>query len=96
MLEGFKRIPGLRGTLAQGAFYLYPSCEEVLGKKTPDGEILASDEDVCRYLLASVGISVVHGAAFGLSPHFRISYACDTETLKKACVLMAKAFGDLV
>lgn len=96
MLEGFKRIPSLCGTLAQGAFYLYPSCEEVLGKKTPDGEILASDEDVCRYLLASVGISVVHGAAFGLSPHFRISHACDTETLKKACVLMAKAFGDLV
>ena len=94
-MEGLKNVPGLSCAMPQGAFYLYPSCEDVLGKKTPEGHILSSDEEVCQYLLESVGISVVHGAAFGLSPHFRISYATDAETLKEACALISKAFSVL-
>lgn len=95
IMEGLKNVPGLSCAMPQGAFYLYPSCEGVLGKKTPEGHILSSDEEVCQYLLESVGISVVHGAAFGLSPHFRISYATDAETLKEACALISKAFSVL-
>ena len=96
VLEELQGIPGLRCAVPQGAFYLYPSCEGALGKKTPEGRVLTSDEDVCAYLLESVGVSVVHGAAFGLSPHFRISYATDAQTLKEACLLIRKAFTNLL
>ena len=94
-MEGVRTIPGLSCLVPQGAFYLYPSCEGILGKKTPQGHVLSNDEEVCQYLLESVGISVVHGAAFGLSPYFRISYATDANTLKEACVLIGKAFSVL-
>jgi aspartate aminotransferase len=95
VMEGVRTIPGLSCLVPQGAFYLYPSCEGILGKKTPQGHVLSNDEEVCQYLLESVGISVVHGAAFGLSPYFRISYATDANTLKEACVLIGKAFSVL-
>ncbi|MGI4850504.1 MAG: pyridoxal phosphate-dependent aminotransferase [Janthinobacterium lividum] len=91
MLEGLHSIPGIRCTKPEGAFYLYPSCEELMGKTTPEGEILSNDEDVCRYLLESQGLSVVQGSAFGLSPHFRISYATDEATLKESCRRLAIA-----
>jgi len=95
VMEGVRTIPGLSCLVPQGAFYLYPSCEGILGKKTPQGHVLSNDEEVCQYLLESVGISVVHGTAFGLSPYFRISYATDANTLKEACVLIGKAFSVL-
>lgn len=95
VMEGFKNVPGLSCVMPQGAFYLYPSCEGILGKKTPQGHVLSNDEEVCQYLLESVGISVVHGATFGLSPYFRISYATDANTLKEACMLIGKAFSVL-
>lgn len=95
VMEGFKNVPGLSCVVPQGAFYLYPSCDGILGKKTPQGHVLSNDEEVCQYLLESVGISVVHGAAFGLSPYFRISYATDVNTLKEACMLIGKAFSAL-
>jgi aspartate aminotransferase len=75
----------------QGAFYVYPSCEGLIGKVTPDGRTIATDEDFAIYLLESEGVAVVHGAAFGLSPHFRISYAASTELLKKACTRIRRA-----
>jgi aspartate aminotransferase len=56
-----------------------------MGKKTPDGYELTNDLDVSTYLLESVGVAVVHGAAFGLSPYFRISYATSDEVLIEAC-----------
>lgn len=76
---------GLSCPRPEGAFYVYPSCAGLIGKTTPDGKPLATDEDVATYLLESVGVAVVHGAAFGLSPHFRISYATAYETLEAAC-----------
>jgi aspartate aminotransferase len=79
----------------EGAFYVYPSCAGLIGKKTEDGKILESDEDVAAYLLDSVGVAVVHGAAFGLSPHFRISYATSTEILEDACQRIQKACAAL-
>jgi aspartate aminotransferase len=79
------QIPGLHCPTPEGAFYVYPSCAGLLGKKTPAGETIANDEDFVRYLLATEGVAVVHGDAFGLAPHFRISYATSTEVLRDAC-----------
>ncbi len=69
----------------EGAFYVYPSCAGLLGKTTPKGKTLATDEDVAAALLEEEGVAVVHGAAFGLSPFFRISYATGIEALEEAC-----------
>ena len=82
---------GLSCTTPDGAFYVYPSCEELIGKKTPKGEIIETDEDFVSYLLESGGVAAVHGAAFGLSPHFRVSYATSTELLTEACTRIQKA-----
>jgi aspartate aminotransferase len=68
-----------------GAFYVYPSCETLIGKSTPDGQKIESDQDFGKALLATEGVAVVHGAAFGLEPHFRVSYATSTEVLTDAC-----------
>ncbi|MCX8231636.1 MAG: pyridoxal phosphate-dependent aminotransferase [Alphaproteobacteria bacterium] len=68
-----------------GAFYVYPSCEALIGKSTPDGQKIESDQDFGKALLATEGVAVVHGAAFGLEPHFRVSYATSTEVLTDAC-----------
>ncbi|MFU7528097.1 pyridoxal phosphate-dependent aminotransferase [Qipengyuania sp. ASV99] len=77
--------PGISCDLPQGAFYLFPSCSGVLGKRRADGQLIQSDEDFVVQLLKHEGVAAVHGAAFGLSPHFRISYALDDATLEEAC-----------
>ena len=84
-------IDGLSCLTPQGAFYVYPSCEGVLGKKTPEGKEISNDEDFMTYLLESEGIAGVHGAAFGLSPYFRLSYATSDEILKDACARIKRA-----
>jgi aspartate aminotransferase len=86
---------GLSCTLPDGAFYVYPSCEKLIGKKTPQGEIIETDQDFVSYLLESVGVAAVHGTAFGLSPHFRVSYATSSNLLTKACIRIQKACADL-
>jgi aspartate aminotransferase len=86
---------GLSCPTPVGAFYVYPSCEGMIGKKTAQGNILESDEDVVSYLLESEGVACVHGEAFGLSPHFRISYATSTELLKEACTRIQRACAAL-
>ena len=78
-----------------GAFYVYPSCAGLIGKTTPDGKPLESDEDVASYLLEAEGVAVVHGAAFGMSPYFRVSYATSTEALTEACERIQRAAGAL-
>jgi aspartate aminotransferase len=83
--------PGLDCLTPEGAFYVYPSCAGVIGKATPDGKVIESSEDYATYLLESVGVAVVHGAAFGLDPHFRISYATSEEALEAACDRIEKA-----
>ena len=82
---------GITCPTPDGAFYVYPSCAGLIGKKTPDGKVLKSDEDVVTYFLETEGIAAVHGAAFGLSPHFRISYATSTEALEDACQRIQRA-----
>ena len=86
---------GLSCLTPDGAFYVYPSCVELIGKKTPEGKILETDEDVVAYLLESEGVAAVHGAAFGLSPYFRISYATSTELLTEACTRIQRACAAL-
>ncbi len=87
---------GLRCATPEGAFYVYPSCAGLIGRKTPAGATLESDEDVARYLLDSEGVAVVHGAAFGLEPYFRISYATSSEILEEACIRIKRAVAALV
>lgn len=76
---------GITCPTPEGAFYVYPSCEGCMGKTTPTGKKLESDEDFVTALLEEEGVAVVHGTAFGLSPFFRISYATSTEALEEAC-----------
>jgi aspartate aminotransferase len=78
-----------------GAFYVYPSCAGTLGKKTPKGKTIENDADFVDYLLDEEGVAVVQGVAFGLSPHFRISYATSTEALEEACRRIQRACGKL-
>ena len=86
---------GLDCHTPEGAFYVYPSCAGLIGATTPTGQKLKNDEDVCGYLLESQGVAVVHGAAFGLSPHFRVSYAASTEVLEEACRRIQNACSEL-
>ena len=85
------QIEGINCLTPEGAFYVYPSCEGVIGKQTTDGNKIATDEDFMNYLLESEGIAGVHGAAFGLSPYFRLSYATSDEILKDACSRIKRA-----
>ena len=84
-------IDGLTCLMPEGAFYVYPSCQGLIGKVTTDGKTLETDEDVVTYLLEASGIACVHGAAFGLSPHFRLSYAVSIDTIKDACARIQEA-----
>jgi aspartate aminotransferase len=76
---------GLTCLKPEGAFYVYPSCAGCIGKATLKGQTIGSDEDFATALLQEEGVAVVHGAAFGLSPFFRISYATGQRALEEAC-----------
>lgn len=91
VVEMLNAAPGLRCPKPEGAFYVYPSCAGLLGKTTPEGKFLTSDEDIVTYFLETTGVACVQGAAFGLSPYFRISYATSTEALRDACTRIQKA-----
>lgn len=85
------QAPGLSCPRPEGAFYVYPDCAGLIGRTTPGGRLLDSDEAVAAYFLETEGVAVVHGAAFGLSPAFRISYATSTELLEEACRRIQRA-----
>jgi aspartate aminotransferase len=76
---------GIRCPTPEGAFYVYPSIEGLIGKTTGDGVVIDSDETFTAELLNGEGVAVVQGAAFGLSPYFRISYATSEAVLEEAC-----------
>ena len=95
VVEKLSNINGLSCDIPPGAFYVYPCCEGIIGKKTPEGNTIATDEDLMNFLLESEGIAGVHGAAFGLSPYFRLSYATDEKTLIDACERIRKACSNL-
>ena len=91
VVEMLNQAPGIRCHRPEGAFYVYPSCAGVIGRRTPDRVELRDSEGFARYLLEREGVAVVHGAAFGLDPYLRISYATATELLEEACARIIRA-----
>ena len=85
VFEMINSAKGLSCLKPKGAFYIYPSCEGIIGKKLKGGEKIKNDEDFAMNLLKNKSVGVVHGSAFGLSPYFRISYATSMEKLEEAC-----------
>ena len=69
----------------EGAFYVYPSCAEAIGRKSPSGKTIGTDEDFVSELLEAEGVAAVHGSAFGQGPNFRVSYATSLDVLETAC-----------
>lgn len=86
---------GLKCPTPEGAFYVYPSCAETIGRKTPSGKIIATDEDFVVELLQAEGVAAVHGSAFGLGPNLRISYATSNAALEEACTRIQRFCGSL-
>jgi aspartate aminotransferase len=86
---------GISCACPEGAFYVYPSCQGTIGKMAPSGNVIRTDEDFVSELLAAEGVAAVHGAAFGMSPFFRISYATATEALEDACRRIQRFCGNL-
>ncbi len=89
-------IAGLHCHKPEGAFYLYPSCAELIGRITPDGERILSSNDFVKYLLTSQGVAVVSGEAFAYDPNFRLSYAASMTTLEQAADRIESACKALI
>ena len=86
---------GIRCPTPEGAFYVYPSCADAIGKHAPTGKRIDTDEDFVSELLEAEGVAVVHGSAFGLGPNFRISYATSTDLLEEACTRIQRFCNSL-
>ena len=86
---------GINCPVPEGAFYVYPSCQGLIGRKTPQGKVIANDEDFVTELLEAEGVAVVHGSAFGLGPNFRISYATSEELLEESCIRIQRFTASL-
>ncbi len=89
VVAALNAIDGVTCPTPEGAFYVYPSIEGLIGKTTPKGTVIENDEAFAKALLAEADVAVVFGAAFGLSPNFRVSYATSDEALTKACARIA-------
>jgi aspartate aminotransferase len=86
---------GLKCPTPEGAFYVYPSCAEAIGRKAPSGKTIGTDEDFVTELLETEGVATVHGTAFGLGPNFRVSYATSNGVLEEACSRIQRFCGAL-
>jgi len=95
VVKKLNEINGIECPIPDGAFYVYPSIKGLIGKSTPSGSTITTDEDFANYLLETQGVAIVHGKAFGLSPYFRISYATSDKNLEKAMERIKKAIADL-
>ncbi|MEM1021764.1 MAG: pyridoxal phosphate-dependent aminotransferase [Pseudomonadota bacterium] len=95
VVEMLDACEGLSCPTPEGAFYVYPDCSELMGRKTPAGVTLNGDGDLVTYLLEDAGVAAVQGEAFGLSPNFRVSYATATDVLEDACTRIQKACAAL-
>ena len=84
VVAGLNDCPGISCPMPQGAFYVYPSIAGLIGKISAAGTKIADDETFANALLDETGVAIVFGAAFGLSPHFRVSYAASDDTLREA------------
>jgi aspartate aminotransferase len=88
-------VPGIRCPRPQGAFYVYPGVEGLLGRRTPAGALLRTDLDVVMFLLDEAGVAVLDGAAYGLSPYLRLSFATSMDNIEEGCRRIAEACGRL-
>lgn len=88
-------IPGIRARAPGGAFYLYPHCGGLIGKRTREGKVLETDNDVVIHLLEAGGVMVLAGAAYGVSPYFRMSTATSIEQIEEGCRRIARAVAQL-
>ena len=95
VIRELNSIPGLSLVTPGGAFYAFPNWKPLIGHVTPDGEVLETDEQFCRYLLHDFGVAVIPGAPFGASGHFRISYATSRPILQEAMTRLRTACGAL-
>jgi aspartate aminotransferase len=96
VVQTLNAIPGIECTMPDGAFYVFPSCHALLGHKTPQGQTLETDADFCAYVLASTGLAIVPGRAFGLPGHFRLSYAYARADLEDGCARLNRAVSGLI
>ena len=90
MVRALNAVPGLRCDTPAGAFYAFASCEGLIGRRSPAGTLLGTDEDVALALLDEASVAVVQGSAFGLGPYIRIAYALDDQALRQACDAIAR------
>ena len=95
VVSKLNEIEGISCQTPEGAFYVYPSCTGIIGRKTKEGKEIKNDEDFMNYLLEKEGVAGVHGEAFGSSPYFRLSYATSESILEDACNRIAKACKEL-
>jgi aspartate aminotransferase len=95
VLARFNQMPGLRCTKPEGAFYLYPECADLIGKRTATGQVIDDDSALVLHLLDSQGVGVVQGTAFGLGPAFRVSFATSLANLNEACDRIGRALAAL-
>jgi aspartate aminotransferase len=84
-LSMLSAVPGLTCNVPGGAFYLFPGCKELFGKKTPNGDVISNDNDLATYFLEHAHVAVVPGVAFGMEGYFRFSYATSKELIAEAC-----------
>ncbi|WP_375665341.1 pyridoxal phosphate-dependent aminotransferase [Bartonella sp. TT121SHDZB] len=90
------QTPGIHCPTPEGAFYVYPSCTRLIGKKTPNGQRITNDEDFVIALLETEAVAVVQGSAFGLGSAFRISYATSEKLLEEACLRIQRFCNSLI
>src|SRR5438046_8665120 len=90
-VELLNAIDGISCGTPDGAFYIYPCCAGLIGRRRPDGRILETDLDVALYFLEEAGVAVLDGSAYGLSPYLRLSIATSLDALEDACARMKRA-----
>jgi aspartate aminotransferase len=95
VVAAMQGIEGVSCTVPDGAFYVFPNCEALLGRRTPKGKVVATDLDLCMYFLEEAGVALVPGSAFELAGHFRISYAASDAALEEGMKRLVRACGDL-
>jgi aspartate aminotransferase len=90
------QAPGIKCNIPDGAFYLFPECRNLFGKKTPSGDIIKNSNDLATYFLEQAHVAVVPGIAFGMEGYFRFSYATSKELITEACRRITEAVEMLI
>ena len=94
-LAKINNIPGLHCRTPGGAFYLFVNCSGLIGRQTAQGDILKTDVEVVLYLLNTLGVAIIPGSAYGVSPYFRMSIATSQDVIEEGCRRIALAVSQL-